>query len=94
MIEQKKLLDIIKNPSKYTKSEEFFCKLINSLLVEINRLTNKLTIYQQNLLNDKYGYIQKNCIAQKANDIALFSMFSPNLLSNNEERLINLKYSL
>ena len=43
MIEQKKLLDIIKNPSKYTKSEEFFCKLINSLLVEINSLTNKLT---------------------------------------------------
>jgi hypothetical protein len=90
MIEQKQLIDIIKNPSKYTKEQESFCKLINVLLVDINRLTNKLTIYQQNLLNNKYGYIQKDCIAQKANDIALFSMFSPNLLSNNEERLINL----
>jgi len=90
MIEQKQLIDIIKNPSKYMKDQDNFCNLINVLLVEINRLTNKLTIYQQNLLNDKYGYIQKNCIAQKANDIALFSMFSPNLLSNNKERFINL----
>jgi hypothetical protein len=90
MIKQKQLIDIIKNPSKYTKSEENFCKLINVLLVEINRLTNKLTIYQQNILNEKYGYLQQNCIAQKANDIALFSMFSPNLLLNNEQRLINL----
>ena len=90
MIDQKKLIDIIKNPSKYTKEQKSFCELINVLLVDINRLTNKLTIYQQNLLNEKYGYIQKNCIAQKANDIVLFSMFSPNLLSNNEARLINL----
>ena len=90
MIDQQKLIDIIKNPSKYMKDQDNFCKLINILLVDINILTNKLSIYQQNILNSKYGYIQKDCIAQKVNDIALFSMFSPNLLSNNEERLINL----
>ena len=30
MIEQKQLIDIIKNPSKYTKSEEIFIQQVNA----------------------------------------------------------------
>jgi len=87
---QKKYIEIVNNPSNYVKNETIYCQLINEVLAESRYLFSKLTIHQRNYINNKYGFIEENCTVQNENDVALLAMFSPNLLSNNEERLVNL----
>jgi hypothetical protein len=75
---------------KFIYNEKTICNTINELINDSSELFKLLPQYEQNYINDKYGYINKKCKIKKDEDVMMFSIFDPKLLVDNKKQFIKL----